>query len=650
MSSSRPPTKIAYSNRALRRHVLLGGMLILALTVVWLVHRRAQVPQSVDPVVEARLIAERGIAHSDVEEAELDDPASISTSVAAKRPASAIVPAMALPESSPVKDLKRALKDAQAHLKEGRLLAPPGRNALEIYRAILSAQADNADAIRGIDSIVELLTDQARSALTEGREFEVFELMPLLQALAPESEGVTSLRGHLELLREIEDLLVQAQSAIRDGRQLKPKRLSAVSIYRRVLEMDADNREAKNGLSAVEAPYLQAALAAAQKGRFDDSAEQLAIAARVLKSSDARTRALADIDTARTSRQQAMLEQASAAIQMAQGALAQDSIERAEALGAPRAETRALRAEVARVLQFSRFKPGDVIHDLITTAGEKGPAMVVIPTGRFMMGSAENEKGRRINEGPAHEIEFARGFALAQHETSVAQFARFVQITGYITVAESEKSSALYDERGGRMVVRKGVHWRQDFVGKQAAANAPVLHLAHPDARAYAAWLRQVTGQSYRLPSEAEFEYALRAGSSGRFWWGEDSPNGLLENLTGEKDRSRFRRVWEQSFSTYGDGYWGPAPVAQFTSNPFGLKDMAGNVSEWVEDCWHDSYVRAPLDGSAWVNPGCALRVVRGGSWGSAPLDVRSAYRAQSKPLTRSPRTGFRVARDLVGQ
>ena len=155
------------------------------------------------------------------------------------------------------------------------------------------------------------------------------------------------------------------------------------------------------------------------------------------------------------------------------------------------------------------------------------------------------------------------------------------------------------------------------------------------------------TGLPYRLPSEAEFEYALRAGSTTAYPWGEESPPALVENLTGAGDQSPTRRSWANAFAGYADGYWGPAPVAKFQSNPFGINDMNGNVSEWVEDCWHDNYNRAPRDGSAWVNPGCKQRVIRGASWASSPVQARSAFRLGASSDTTNARVGFRVARDL---
>ena len=106
-------------------------------------------------------------------------------------------------------------------------------------------------------------------------------------------------------------------------------------------------------------------------------------------------------------------------------------------------------------------------------------------------------------------------------------------------------------------------------------------------------------------------------------------------------------RRWNNAFMDYRDGWWGPAPVASFDANAFGLHDVAGNVSEWVADCWHDGYRRAPTDGEAWVNPGCRTRVMRGGAWASAPEQTRSAWRAPAGADTTNARLGFRVVRDL---
>jgi formylglycine-generating enzyme required for sulfatase activity len=176
----------------------------------------------------------------------------------------------------------------------------------------------------------------------------------------------------------------------------------------------------------------------------------------------------------------------------------------------------------------------------------------------------------------------------------------------------------------------------------------PVLHVSATDADGYAQWLSEQTGRNYRLPSEAEFEYALRAGSATRYPWGDRAapPRGA-GNFTGARDRSPGGRSWSNAFAGYGDGYWGPAPVGSFDPNAFGLHDLSGNVSEWVADCWHASYRRAPKDPKAWYNPGCRTRVIRGGSWASSPVQLRSAWRAPLERDTTNAQIGFRLVRDL---
>ncbi len=260
---------------------------------------------------------------------------------------------------------------------------------------------------------------------------------------------------------------------------------------------------------------------------------------------------------------------------------------------------------------------------------------------------AEGEQGRRSYEGPRHQVTFSNGFAFSRTEVTVGEFRRFVEDTGYTTDAERTGSSSVYSEDSGRVERRNGIHWIHDFHGDRADADLPVIHVSWNDAKAYTDWLSEQTGESYRLPSEAEWEYAARGDTTTPYWWGTGSPDETVENLTGEGDRSDSGRSWNQSFQGYRDGFWGPAPVGRFEPNPFGLMDIGGNVGEWVEDCWHDSYARAPGDGSAWVNQGCERRVVRGGSWGSPPDRTRSAYRISGAPTTHTTQVGFRVTKDL---
>jgi formylglycine-generating enzyme required for sulfatase activity len=164
-----------------------------------------------------------------------------------------------------------------------------------------------------------------------------------------------------------------------------------------------------------------------------------------------------------------------------------------------------------------------------------------------------------------------------------------------------------------------------------------VINVNWEDAVAYADWLSQQTGNAYRLPSEAEWEYAARAGSTTRYSWGDDSDQygGGWANCNGCGSR------WDNKQT---------APVGSFGANGFGLSDMAGNVWEWIQDCWHESYRNAPLDGSAWLEDDkgdCSARVIRGGSWGSTLKFLRPAERHWGHPAKRNGTLGFRLAQDL---
>ena len=160
-----------------------------------------------------------------------------------------------------------------------------------------------------------------------------------------------------------------------------------------------------------------------------------------------------------------------------------------------------------------------------------------------------------------------------------------------------------------------------------AAGRRPVINVDWEDAKSFVAWLSVQTGQSYRLLSEAEWEYACRAGTTTRYWWGDE--------ITPEN-------------ANYGRNVGKTTEVGRYPANPFGLYDMHGNVWEWVEDCWNDSYRgRRPDDGSTWTTGDCGRRVLRGGSWNDDPEDLRSAFRGRIARRQPVRIIGFRVARTL---
>jgi formylglycine-generating enzyme required for sulfatase activity len=291
--------------------------------------------------------------------------------------------------------------------------------------------------------------------------------------------------------------------------------------------------------------------------------------------------------------------------------------------------------------------PAGLIFSDRLKAGQYGPELVVVPAGSFQFGAVAHDKKASAREQPAHEVRFAQPFAISRTEITVTQFQQFIRQSGYRSVAEQQGRSEVFDLASGKLIEGKAVDWRHDQSGRPARGDVPVLHVAFADANAYAAWLSKRSGKRYRLPSEAEWEYVLRAGSSTVFPWGDKAKAVAKGNLTGDGDRFPNGRNWRNAIRNYRDGYWAVAPVRQYSAEAFGSFDMLGNVSEWVEDCWHENYRRAPANGEAWVNPGCSHRVVRGSAWLSAIDQSRASFRMPAEADDRNARLGFRLVREL---
>jgi formylglycine-generating enzyme required for sulfatase activity len=252
--------------------------------------------------------------------------------------------------------------------------------------------------------------------------------------------------------------------------------------------------------------------------------------------------------------------------------------------------------------------------------------MVVIPAGSFQMGSPATEDGRYEDEGPQHPVSIGYRFAIGKYEVTRAEYAQFV--------AETSQSAGdgCYSWTGSEWKKDANRSWRDP--GFAQTERDPVVCVSWEDARAYAAWVSTKTGKIYRLPTEAEWEYAARAGEPAARPWGKD-PNRACEyaNVADKSAKSKFG--WE-GVHDCDDGFVYTAPVGSKKQNAFGLYDMLGNVWEWTEDCWHNKYDDAPKDGRAWVTGGdCGRRVARGGSWNNDPRGVRYGN------------LGFRLARTL---
>ncbi len=548
--------------------------------------------------------------------------------------------------STPIDTVGESLTRAEQSVKAGRLEQGEG-NALSIYLSILETDPENAQARAGVEQIVAELVKRGDQALTQARFNEAARIAQVVVRVRPDDDAVKAFKQKVDAGREVALMLGEAQRLAGEGKLVEPQGGNAAQVYRDILRGDAGNAAAQAGLARVEQTLIDQAMAAAEAGNYTESDRLLSDAGRVRPGgSQAVQNASTRIVEMRQGRSEGLRGQIIAAIDANRLDEASTMLAQLEKVSAGAQGLDELRTRIESARHYANLKPGQVIADDLRSGG-KGPELVVMALGSFQMGSPDNEADRKSNEGPRHQVTINKAFTLARNETTVAEFRRFVQATGYKPTADQTGTSTIYDERSGNMVDKRGVTWEHDHAGERADDRKPVIHVSWNDAQAYADWLSRETGKRYRLPSEAEFEYALRAGTQTRYPWGDGNPGRVVANLTGDKDRSASRRNWVNAFPNYDDGHWGPAPVRSYDANRFGLFDMVGNVSEWVEDCWHDNYQRAPANGAAWVNPGCGSRVLRGASWASAPDQARSAFRLTAGPRTTNPRLGFRVARDL---
>ena len=274
-------------------------------------------------------------------------------------------------------------------------------------------------------------------------------------------------------------------------------------------------------------------------------------------------------------------------------------------------------------------QPGAVFRDCADC-----PEMVVVPAGTFMMGSPASEAGRDDDEGPLHGVTISQPFAVGVYEVTRGEFGRFVGATGYST------GDRCWTFENGRVDERSGRDWRNP--GYKQGEREPVVCVSWEHAQTYVRWLSEETGQRYRLLSEAEWEYLAQGGTSTARYWGE-SEAGQCRYANGADAGTGLE--WAVSCH---DGYARTAPVGSYEANAFGLHDLLGNVWEWTQDCWNASYEGVPSDGRAWESGECRVRVLRGGSWYSKPVFLRSADRLRYAAGNRSGGHGFRLARTLT--
>ena len=553
-----------------------------------------------------------------------------------------------LPEqlSADTPEVRALLERANKAFLAGQV-AGDKNSAAALYQQALKLKPDSRAAAQGLDQVRTHLIAEITQDIGIGDSESAGALLENLKAMPNTMSDVAPLEANMKTLVEVRPMLAKAATLLQQGNADQPVGNNALALYRQVQKLDAENAVAGQGVLQVQHVVLDRALAAVAQNDFTGAEKAIDEAQSIQPDSSQWQTVRNQVDGIRQQRATGVLAQARSALDAGNVALAKQLAGQAQAISPQLAGIDEFEERLTNARLYANYKPGQVFTDRFVDMTGQSPTMLVIPTGNFMMGAPDGETGRADTQAPQHEVTIGKGFALSQADITVGQFREFVRASSYKPDSITNGGASVYDERTGVMRDDTSAKWEDDYAGHPAADNLPVVNISWSDVNAYAQWLSQRTGKRYRIPSEAEFEYALRGGSTTRYWWGKGTPTSKVENLTGSLDRSPSGRRWSHAFQGYGDGYWGPAPVMTFAPNAFGLYDIDGNVSEWTADCWHDNYIRAPSDGSAWVNPGCSMRVVRGGSWGSSPEQVNSAYRQGADASIRSGRVGFRILREL---
>ena len=464
----------------------------------------------------------------------------------------------------------RLLQACQAHFEAGRLTRGRGGNALACYEAVLNKDPTNVTALQGIAQIEAHYAKQAEQALQLGQLDRAKQALGRLRELNSESPRLAALQRQLADRTEQSDFSAQlhtCQLHFNANRLTTGRGGTALDCYQEVLKLEPNNAAALAGLAQIEARYVEWAERALQQRNPEKAKGYLASLRRVNPDSS----------------QLAALE--------------------------------------ARLVQETTLVAGQVFRDRLKD-DSLGPEMVMIPAGRFKMGDIQG--GGDDNEQPVHSVS-VQPFALGKYELTNAEFVRFLNSVNRRGTKQQPWFETHAEDSDSPIIGSVG-HFRVE----SGYDKHPVVEVSWYGASAYMEWLSQQTGHEYRLPTEAEWEYAARAGTTTKYWWGNDIGSN---NANCRKNKC-------------GDSFDNTAPVGSFAANPFGLYDTAGNVWEWT--C---SPYKAPYDGTeiTCISKNNANNygrfVLRGGAWGNYATGTRSAYRNNNVPTYRGGNYGFRPAR-----
>jgi formylglycine-generating enzyme required for sulfatase activity len=571
-------------------------------------------------------------------------------------------PANALSSPRGLRAAELDLSVLAQHLRSVEERVPPRAAALEaLTRSFEKArEGESAAAERAAALAADLAATGAALQAEQGKLREAEQALAQSVASGEEARetSLQELQQYRTELRTLRESMAERDATLDQARRALAERDTGLDQSRGVLaERDARLNQARQGLAERDAGLNQARQALAERDARLDQARQalaerdarLAVQSRertVLEAAlEARSKAAAqleaDLDTRRAEAEDVPVPASSPA----EPPRSRPSLERQRLqwLGGP---ARAIGwASAALVLigfawvfahrsppgaapaaSVAAPKPGSVLRDCASC-----PEMTVLPVGRFKQGSAS---GPAI-EQPLHWVVIGRSIAMSTGPVTLQDFEQFVTSTG-----RDMQGCDTYD---GEWKHRPADSWEHPGFAQTGAH--PVTCVSWSDATAYASWLSAKTGHRYRLPSASEWEYAARAGAETSQPWGSDAQGACAD--ANVADASAGRRYPGWAVFPCDDGNVYTAPVGTFKANPFGLSDMLGNVLQWTEDCWHESYAAAPVDGRAWLDGDCSVHELRGGSWFSAPSYVRADYRDRFAADYRTSTVGIRLVREL---
>ena len=505
-------------------------------------------------------------------------------------------------EGEAAKQMSALLSGAGEDLARDRLTSPAGNNAWEKYQAVLALAPGHKEASAGLDSVIGRYVSRFDRSLEEKEFDKADEYVSLIRGAWVDAPVLSSLKDRLSAARGAHQR--RRQEARRErlaAEEAERLRQAKVAEYKGKFEESLDRKDFDAAVRYVESLRSVNASAPVLLGLED----------RLLAAREAEARRL-KVERARLAAEEAeRLRQAK--IERYKGTfektLEEEAFDKADGYVD---SLRAVNVDDSVLSGFERrLSAARKAQRLSGTVGGKFmvcaecPEMVVVPSGSFMMGSHSGEGFD--DERPRHRVRIDYRFAVGVYEVTFAEWDACANAGGC----------------GGYVPDDSG--WGR--------GNRPVINVSWDDAQSYVRWLSRRTDKTYRLLSEAEWEYVARAGTTTRYHWGDEIGHNRA-NCDGCGSR------WDDEKT---------APAGSFWANAWGLHDVHGNVWEWVEDCWNNSYTGAPADGSAWEGGDCAKRVLRGGSWYYVdPGILRAAYRFRSYTGGRLHNVGFRIARTLT--